>query len=67
MLLFDRLLLLTAVYLPINIAFNNSSNDFSILDLITNVLFGIDIILNFVTCYYDKNDDLITNRFVNFF
>lgn len=54
----------TALYLPLNIAFNTSMSDTSAIDLLTNILFGIDILLNFLTCYYDKNDDLITNRIV---
>lgn len=59
-----RLLLFTALYLPVNIAFNSSMNDVNVVDLFTNILFGIDILLSFITCYYDKNDDLITNRLV---
>ena len=35
------------------------NNNWKIYDYITDVLFGIDLILNFITAYYDEENNVV--------
>jgi hypothetical protein len=53
--------------LPYEIAFVDDDNvmDESALDIIFNVLLGVDIILNFFSAYLDNEENVVKNRRVN--
>jgi lipid-A-disaccharide synthase-like uncharacterized protein len=55
----------TAIITPFRVAFLIDSDDsisWNIIDYVTDSIFGIDIIVNFFSAYYDSNDDLITSH-----
>lgn len=53
--------------LPYEIAFIDDDNAMqgSAIDIIFNVLLGIDIILNFFSAYLDNEENVVKNRRVN--
>ena len=58
-----RILLFIAVVTPYRIAFIDiDSLDWVLIDLAVDIIFAIDIILNFLTAYFDDDDNLITSR-----
>jgi hypothetical protein len=57
------LMIYTATVLSYRICFIDSTTVFwSIFDLAANVIFGIDIIINFLSAYYDSENVLVTNN-----
>jgi hypothetical protein len=57
------LLLYTATFVPFKLAFLDSGNkSIVVIDLIVDVLFGVDIIANFVTAYFEDDYRLITSH-----
>lgn len=53
------LMLYTATYTPYQTSFiDDSTTAMDILDIVTNVLFGIDIIMNFITAFEDSEKNL---------
>ena len=57
-------LLITCLVTPLNIAFSTDEDSITVvvLDMIVDILFGIDIIIIFNTAYYDQDVELIDNR-----
>ena len=55
--------------LPYEIAFNDDDTEMkaSALDIIFNVLLGLDIFLNFFSAYLDNEENVVKNRRVKFF
>lgn len=55
-------LLYMSIILPFRIAFEESDDEewgpYDIVELIMNIIFFIDIVLNFFTAYYDENENL---------
>lgn len=53
--------------LPYEIAFIDDDNAMkeSALDIIFNILLGIDIVLNFFSAYLDNEENVVKNRRVN--
>lgn len=52
-----------AIILPYKIAFiNDEIYEWDIFDNCIDSLFLLDVIINFVSAYYDDEDNLITNR-----
>jgi len=48
---------------PLNLAFSSDYDDiYDQVDLFIDLLFFVDIILNFFTAYIDKSRELVTNR-----
>lgn len=55
-------LMLTAVTTPLYISFANDDNQFYYyLNLIMDISFGIDIVINFLSAYYDVEGELVTD------
>jgi hypothetical protein len=60
----DRLLLYTAIVTPYSVAFFDvDTTGWKSADLVVDGLFLFDIILNFITAYYDSQEDLVINRY----
>ena len=61
-----RLMAYIIIILPATLAYvNNDPNSigpWDILDMIVDGLFGCDIIINFFTCYFDHDENLIVDR-----
>ena len=56
-------LLYTAFFIPYKIAFYDSDPHTIVwIDLIIDILFATDVIINFITAYDDENNKLIKNR-----
>lgn len=55
-------LLYMSIILPFRIAFEESDDEewgpYDIVELIMNIIFFLDIVLNFFTAYYDENENL---------
>lgn len=57
------LMFYTVIFMPFFIAFINDDNiTILILDTIIDISFIVDIILNFNTCYYDEENNLVKDR-----
>ena len=57
------LLLFTAGYVPFRLAFlDEISLTLEIIEYIVDILFGIDIIHNFFSAYYDNDNVLVTDK-----
>ncbi len=57
------LLLFTAIVTPYRIAFFTTDDiTWTVVDYFTDVLFGIDIVVNFFSAFESANDELIHNR-----
>ena len=61
-----RLMAYTLMIMPAALAYvNNDPNSigpWDILEDIVDVLFGCDVIINFFTCYFDRDENLILDR-----
>ena len=58
-----RLLLFTAVVTPFRISFYDEEPlEWIITNTIVDVLFAIDIVLNFFSAYFDSSEELITDK-----
>ena len=58
------MLLYTAIVTPYRVAFFDvDTTEWTLADLVVDGLFLIDIILNFITAYYDSEEDLVINRY----
>jgi Ion transport protein len=56
------LVISTALYTPFRVAFVEDDTDLTtIIDMIFTVGFGIDMILNFITAYFDPKNGLVTS------
>lgn len=51
------MLILTAIITPVRVCFvdDSDSNNWFTLDLFFDIYFGCDIIMNFISAYYDHN------------
>lgn len=57
------LLIFTSIMTPYRIAFYDvDGTGWIIVDYLTDIIFTIDIVLNFFSAYYDNNDELVYNR-----
>jgi len=55
-------MLATGIITPFRTAFvDDDSTGWVILDYVFDVLFGLDIIINFVSAYHDKNNRLVVD------
>lgn len=57
-----------ALILPYRVAFLDDNEDwgpFDIAEMVFNGVFFMDIILNFLTAYYDSNENLVLDKKVN--
>ena len=55
------LLLYTVIVLPVRVAFSPVSDQIDPIDVIVDVLFFTDIIINFFSAYKDSNGIIVTN------
>ena len=52
----------TATILPYRVCFIEENIDFfTNFDMIMNIVFGIDIVVSFISAYYDEDNILVTN------
>jgi hypothetical protein len=60
----NRFVIITCIYAPISLAFNDSSQAvrYEILDWVINVFFIGDIIVNCMTAYYDGEFSIVRNH-----
>ena len=57
---FFVILISVGLIIPFRLCFMYEENDnWKIYDYITDVLFGIDLILNFITAYYDEENNVV--------
>jgi hypothetical protein len=56
------IILYSSIVTPYKIAFIDGSDSLEILDIIFDVLFSIDVIINFFAAYVDNEDNVIKNR-----
>ena len=63
LILIFTLLIWTALYLPYRLAFiDQASLPIFIMECIVDALFLIDVVLNFLTSYYDESNSLVIDR-----
>jgi len=56
------LIFTTTLLTPYDVSFiDGEDSTFTVLNMIFDVLFGLDIILNFISAYYDPANGLITD------
>ena len=56
------LLTYTATVTPYQVAFIEQDKSWMIVDLVIDSLFGIDVIINCFTAYFDSEDNLVTDQ-----
>lgn len=48
--------------MPVTVCFNDgNNNNENVFDIIMDVLFGIDICINFISAYYNKHNMLVVD------
>jgi len=55
------IVLYSAIFTPYNLAFSDSYTE-SVFDIIIDILFGVDLVLNFFCAYYDSEENLVKSR-----
>lgn len=59
-LLLVHMLILTAILVPIRICFIQESETWDAIDICFDIFFGLDIIVNFLSAFYDQKNKLVT-------
>jgi len=62
----NRNLIYTAIVIPYTVSFVKEDKEaLDIIEYVSTVLWGIDIIINFFCAYEDKHDNLVVSRKVS--